>query len=230
MEEKRHWRQKLWHRIESIHTAYWLWEIALAALAAWNSRRFMPHTINPTDYWFPVAVFFGTLAVLTTLVQIATWGFSKFRVWRHPPSLRITPHGGKCAAVEIQYSGLPVTWEARLRIAEVAGTRYTPKPANLDPLLRQCNFEKDGQSYRTLKFTDGDIASIVLADRRYGNYQTWVAVPNADDEYGTRVDGNTTIELNLSTKPVQKKFSIKRCFMVSRSAGDAMECTEAPCK
>jgi hypothetical protein len=72
MEEKTHWWQRLWHRIESVHTAYWLWEIALAALAAWNSRRFMPHTISPTGYWFPITVFFGTLAILTTFVQITT--------------------------------------------------------------------------------------------------------------------------------------------------------------
>jgi hypothetical protein len=96
-------------------------------------------------------------------------------------------------------------------------------------------FEKDGQSYRALKFMDGDIASIVLAEMKYSHYlssqrETWVAVPNADDEHDTRVDGDTTIELNLNTKPIQKKLSIKRCFRVSRLGNNTMECLEVRCR
>lgn len=103
MSDKSPWRKELWHRIESIHTAYWLWELAVAAWLAWGSRRLMPHTIGPADYWLPVAVFLGTVAVLTTLTQFVLWLIRKFRFWRHRPSLAIAAHSGQAATVEITH-------------------------------------------------------------------------------------------------------------------------------
>jgi hypothetical protein len=187
---------------------------------------------HPTELLATGAILFASLAGGLSLAKAATLGVRRIKRWHNPISLALTAHGGKVAAVEVQYSGIPTTWEARMRILKVAGTVFNQNPRNPDPLLRQCFFEKDGIQYRALPLMDGDTASIVLAEIKYSHYlssshETWVAVPNADD---ARVSGNTTIELNLSTKPIQKKLSIKRCFKVSRIGNDTMECTEAPCE
>jgi len=205
MEEKPHWWRKLWHRIESIHTAYWLWEIALAALAAWKSRQLIPHTIGPTDYWLPIAVFIGTLAILTTLIQIATWSWIKFRRWRYPPSLRVVAQGGKSAAIEIHHSGEPTVWEARTRILKLP--KKSPNP---DPLLRQCYLRKDGKAARSLLLRDGESASITLGIIRWSHPlssrpETWMAAVHADNnEHGTRVSSPYVTEVTLDTLPRQK--------------------------
>jgi hypothetical protein len=195
----------------------------------WRSMPSAP--VHPAEYWLAtLGIFFASLAIAISVPRVLFSGYKRLQRWWHPPSLQIVAHGGKRAAVEIQYSGIPTTWEARIRILEVAS--YGPNP---NPLLRQCYFEKDGQSYRAIEFTDGDVASIVLGEMKYSHFlsdqrETWLEIPNADNEHGTRVNGDTTIELNLNTKPIQKKLSIKRCFKVFRSKANAMECLEVPCK
>jgi hypothetical protein len=218
MEEKRHWGQKLWRQIESIHTAYWLWEIALAALAAWNSRRFMPHTISPTDYWLPVTVFFGTLAVLTTFIQIATWSRTKIRLWRHPPSLKIVAHSGKEASVEITHSGLATVWEAHIRILKTLDDYPNPKS-----ILQQSYLHKEGKSFRSLQLSDGEWANITLAEIYWPSYGsgsgTFVVVPTADSQFDARVGTvGAIIEVNFTTVPAIKKHSRKQCFKAERVA------------
>ena len=199
----------------------------------WRSIPNVP--AHQAEYWLAIGgIFFTSLVVAISAPRLFVFGYRQLQRWRHPPTLRITPHGGRSAAVEIHYSGVPTTWEARIRILEVVGNTFNPHPPNPNPLLRQSYFEKDGQSHRAMNFVDGDTASIVLAEMKYSHYlsshrETWVAVPNADDERDTRVSGDTTIELNLNTKPIQKKLSIKRCFRVSRPASDTMECLEVPC-
>jgi hypothetical protein len=229
METKPHWWQRLWHRIESIHTAYWLWEISFAALAAWNSRHLMPHTIGPADYWLPVAVFFGTLAVLATLLQIATWSFTKIKVWRHPPSLQITPHGGTGASVEIMHSGLATAWEAHIRILKTIDDY-----PNLKSILQQSYLHKDGRSFRSLPLSDGESANIPLAEISWDSWDRGgpsVIVSTAEGPSDTRVGGGGAIvEVNLTTVPIIKKYSRKQCFKVERIANrlDCVRVENAP--
>jgi len=223
--EKQSWGQKLWHRFESAHTAYWLTELFFAALAAWKSRHLMPSAINPADYWLPIAVFFGVLLIFSAGVQIVKWVIR----WGHPPSLRITAHSGKDATIEIQHSGAPIVWEARMRIIR------TPKDEpNPDSVLRQCNLRKDGNAARSLLLKDQESANIVLAIIELGHPlsrspQGWLAVIHADNEHqGTRVPPCLVVELILETKPRREKYSIRKCFLISREE-NLVECSEVAC-
>jgi hypothetical protein len=229
MAEKRSWGRRLWGRLETIHTLVWLWDLAVAAWAAWGSRKFIPHRIGPADYWLPIAVFFGSLAVVVTLTQFARAIIGRIRMWRHPPSLTIMPHGGTSATVEITHFGLPTVWEARIRILDAGGQ---PNP---DPRLRQCYLLKDGQCKRALRLEKGEIASIELAAIRWSHPLsthriTWVSVPNPDDEHDTRIGNDSVIEANFTTNPVIQKLAVRKCFKVSRTGDDVMTCVEVPAK
>jgi hypothetical protein len=215
----------------------WLIGLALSSIVTWLSHRKMPSAVaHPAEYWFLAGgVFFGSLVGFLSFAQFIAWLFRQLRTLWHPPRLIITAHGGRNASVELQYFGVPTMWEARIRILEMTGNTFNPNPPNPNPLLRQCYLEKGGESHRAMKLMDGDVVSIVLAEMKYSHYlsshrETWVAVPNADDERDTRVSGDTTIELNLTTNPIQKKLAIKKCFKVSRSLANAMECLEVLCK
>jgi hypothetical protein len=214
----------------------WLLGLALGAILAWLSQRRMPSAIaHPAAYWFlSGGVFFGSFVAFLLLAQGTAWSIRKVRAMCNPPKLTITAHGGNKAAVEVQHGGVPAVWQARIRILKVSGNTFNPDTSSPNPRLRQCYFEKDGETYRDLRLTDGEVASVVLAEMKYSHYlsshrETWVAILNADDERDTRVSGDTTVELSFGTKPTQKKLAVKRCFIVKRLASDVMECVDVPC-
>lgn len=104
----------------------------------------------------------------------------------------------------------------------------------IDPRLRPSYLLKDGNSKRTLQLSEGEIASIELAHIRWSHplsshRETWVSVPNPDDEHDTRIGSEAVIEVNFTTKPVVASLSIRKCFKVGRTANDVMTCVEVPC-
>jgi hypothetical protein len=206
--------------------------LSLAALVTRLSQHKMPSAItHPAEYWLGViSMFFGSLAGIFVILTAAVRAPIAFRRWRHPPHLNLVALGGRCATVEVWHSGNPAIWEARMRITKFSGNVFNPNPANPDPLLHRCYFKKDGELHKELRLTDGETASIVLAERkRSGPHsrlrEIWTEVPNADNERGTRLLGDTIIEIIFNTKPTQKNFQIKRCFQVSYKSG-VMECLE----
>ena len=190
----------------------------------------MPNAlVHPAEYWFfSGSVFFGSIAGFLSFAKVTRWGITQIRRWHHPPSLRVIAQGGKCAAVEIHHSGEPAIWESYIRILKVLSD--SPNP---NPLLRQCYLRKGGRGSRSLLLVDGESASIVLANIHWDSArsfrQTYVTVPNADDDYSTPVSGGAIIEVNFNTHPPIRKYSVKKCFQVDRT-DNIMECTEVPCR
>jgi hypothetical protein len=226
------WYTRAWDIIWR-ETVKYIWPLVLPLLFTWISQRThqMPNAlIHPAEYWLETStIFFGSIFMVVSTGKLVVLGVSRFKRWRHPPSLQIIAHGGSSAAVELQHSGESATWEARMRILKMLDN--SPNP---NPLLRQCYLRKDSNEFRALLLSDGDTASVRLAyiERSHPmSYQTeiFVEVPNADDPFPTTIGSDAIIEVNLSTKPRIKRFSIKKCFLVGMVSASTMKCSEVPC-
>lgn len=182
--------------------------------------RHMSDALTINNLLIAGSIFCVSLAGILSIAKLAVWGIKLLIRWLHPPTLRITAHGGRCAALEIQHSGIVTTWEARMRILP-------------NSLSRRCLFEKDGRPQQSLPFTDGDIATIILAEIKRDHYtnprrEIWTSIPNPDEEFDTRVDSGARVEVNLYTKPRQKRFAITKCFEITNRS-DILSCTEVAC-
>jgi hypothetical protein len=221
-------KQSIFKRLFTLtwEAAYqWIVVLFLATLVTWLSQHKMPSTVaHPAEYWLETGtIFLGTLVLGLAITKIILSAAGRIRKWRHPPSLRMTARGGRCAAVEIRHSGVPATWEAHIRIL-----RNLEDHPNRNPLRTLCFLQKGGRSVRSLSLVEGEYATIVLASIRWANnFETFVVVPNAEDE-ATRVYGGAVIELDLTTDPPNKKYSQRKCFMIAR-INNHMECAEAEC-
>lgn len=225
-------KQPLYKRLFTLtwEGAYqWLVVLALGLIVAWLSQRKMPSAIaHPAEYWlFTGSVLFGSIACFLSFAKLTGWGTGEIRRWCHPHSLRLIACGGQTAAVEVEHSGSPATWEARLRILRIADNHTNP-----DPILRQCFLRKDGNGYRSLLLKDGESASIILAHIRWSHplssgRSTWVEIQNAEND-GVSVDADVVVEVNVTAKPPMGK-AIKRCFQIARAGTNIMQCSDAPC-
>lgn len=227
---------RTWRYISNLSVLHWLWQVAISGLVTWLSRKW-PMMASPNDFLgsflATITVFCGTLASTISLTRLSVWTVQKIRFSVSPPGLEVTAQSGQRAAVELQHSGQPITWEARMRILAVLNGQA--EISNPDPLWRQCHIEKDGRSARSVKLAGGDVANIFLAEARRShplssNREIWLSVPNIDGQHDTRVDGDPLIELNLTTVPRIEQLSIRKCFRVKWSEVYVIECIEVPCR
>lgn len=217
-------KQSIYRRLFTLtwEAAYqWVVVLFLATLITWLSQHKMPSTVaHPAEYWLQTStIFLGTLVMGLAITKIGLSAAGNIRKWRHPPSLEVAARGGRSAAVEIRHSGESAIWEAHIRILK----NLQDQP-NRNPFRTLSFLQKDGKRARSMLLIEGEYATIILANIHWVDYQTYVAVPNAECD-ATRVHGGAVIELEVSTIPPNKKYSQTRCFKVEQ-ANNHMECVE----
>lgn len=146
-----------------------------------------------------VATFSGTWAVVQGLRD----GYRKWRRWRHPGILLLTPDSGESGCIGIKFRGEPTTVQAYGAIVKLLNGSRNPSPHKFE-----CRIGRGGGGTTSMEFHDGDWAHLVVGS--YFKSVNWPAEPNGFVIHR----GGTVVYIPLSGAVVRYVF---RCNPPLRS-------------
>jgi hypothetical protein len=215
--------KKIWNFVTAYSTLTTIWPIAVAIYVAAKKLAHMPSNWYPPQYWASGgAWFFGTWAVLGTLLYMGGKAVPAVKRWKNPHSLTITPGSGRSATLTLSHAGEPAEWSVDGRIIGMLDASPSP-----DSTWFHCVLVKDGRRDDSAVLSDGEWVDIVVATICTSEWVSghWMVIQLGRSNLPVSKDG-VLMQFVVKAKPRAKEGLIKN-YKITMSNGNFIEIKEA---